>query len=203
MSVASTPSRYVAVTGNTPTFNERKTSMKTQKKRLPLIGFAALIALMVTGAYAFAENGMPPRQRQNMDDRGYNRPYRFQDMNLTDDQREKLESEHNAFFTAVRPLHQDLRAKRLELAAELAKKNPDAKRATALQKEISDLNTVLDQKQLEHALTIHKICPDVGRNCCGYGPGPGGGYGRQAGPAGPYCGDGRWKGHHGRGFHHR
>ncbi|MDL2268428.1 periplasmic heavy metal sensor [Desulfosarcina sp. OttesenSCG-928-A07] len=160
-----------------------------------LIGFVTFVMIM-TSTYAFAQQGTP---QQNRDDRGYNRPYRFQNLNLTDAQRDQLEAEHRAFFTAMQPYHQDLRAKRLELAAELAKKNPDAKRAAALQKEISDLDATLGQKQLEHALIIHKLSPDVGRNCCGYGFG-GGGYGYDGG-YGPHCKDGRWKGSGWR--HHR
>jgi hypothetical protein len=88
-------------------------------------------------------------------------------------------------------LRQDLYAKNLELRSELAKDNPDVQKAAALQKEISKLESGLDQKQLDFMLNLRKVAPDAGRGymmggrggMMGYGPG----YGNGAGPRGGYC----------------
>ena len=115
---------------------------------------------------------------------GYNR-------NLTDEQQKALDQERQAFLNATESLRQDLYAKNLELRSELAKDNPDAQKAAALQKEISKLESELDQKQLDFMLNARKVAPDAGRGymmggrggMMGYGPG----YGYGAGPRGGYC----------------
>jgi len=77
----------------------------------------------------------------------------------------------------------------------LAKENPNAETAAALQKEVSDFKAQMAQKRLEHILRVRKINPDLGRGFLsgrhrgpgmmgpGWGSydcpfdGPGGGYG--------------------------
>ena len=111
--------------------------------------------------------------------------------NLTDEQQKALDQERQAFLNATESLRQDLYAKNLELRSELAKDNPDAQKAAALQKEISKLESALDQKQLDFMLNARKVAPDAGRGymmggrggMMGYGPG----YGNGAGPRGGYC----------------
>ena len=74
----------------------------------------------------------------------------------------------------------------MELRTELARENPDARKAVALQKEISALEADLDEKRIEHRLKMQKITPDggrgfmMGRGGKGYGPG----YGRGGGQGG-------------------
>jgi zinc resistance-associated protein len=111
--------------------------------------------------------------------------------NLTDEQQKALDQERQAFLTATESLRQDLYAKNLELRSELAKDNPDAQKAAALQKEVSKLKSDLDQKQLDFMLNARKVAPDAGRGymmggrggMMGYGPG----YGNGAGPRGGSC----------------
>lgn len=111
--------------------------------------------------------------------------------NLTDEQKKALDQERQAFLNASDSIRQDLSAKNLELRSELAKDNPDAQKAAALQKEISKLESDLDQKQLDFMLNARKVAPDAGRGymmggrggMMGYGPGSGAG--RRSG----YC----WK----------
>ena len=111
--------------------------------------------------------------------------------NLTDEQQKALDQERQAFLNATENLRQDLYAKNLELRSELAKDDPDAQKAAALQKEISKLESDLDQKQLDFMLTARKVAPDAGRGymmggrggMMGYGPG----YRNGAGPRGGYC----------------
>jgi len=75
----------------------------------------------------------------------------------------------------------------------MAKENPDAKKAVALQKEISELESSLDEQQIEHRLKMQKIAPYAGRGYMmgrrGMGMGYGPGYGRGGGKGGFGPGD--------------
>jgi zinc resistance-associated protein len=97
---------------------------------------------------------------------------------LNDDEIEKLEKERNAYFEATEDLRQDLYARELELRSELAKKNPDSKKAAKLQNEVSKLEAKLDQKHIDHMIKMRKINPNAGRRFMyrggmGYGPSSG------------------------------
>ncbi len=78
---------------------------------------------------------------------------------LSDEQINKLKTLKTEFRNATLDLRQELRSKRLALESELAKSEPDAKTARALQKDISALNTELGQKRIEHVLEMKKIAP--------------------------------------------
>ena len=82
---------------------------------------------------------------------------------LSENQIRKLDEERTAFWEATKVLRQQIFQKRLELASELAKQNPDAAAAAAVQQQISDLMAQLAQKHLEHFLRVQKIVPDAGR----------------------------------------
>ena len=138
-------------------------STKTMRKGIIALGAAALIAV---GTAAVAGQG----KGYGDGDRGYGRHHRHGDCpygqrfaNLTDEQREQMESERQAFFEATRQNRQDLYAKRLELRAVMAQRTPDKQKAAALQKEVSDLQATLDQQRLEHIMAMRQIDPDAGR----------------------------------------
>jgi hypothetical protein len=82
---------------------------------------------------------------------------------LSEDQIRELGEEHTAFREATKGLRQQIYQKKLELASEVAKQEPDAAAAAALQQEISDILARLAQRHLEHLLRVQKINPDVGR----------------------------------------
>jgi len=94
---------------------------------------------------------------------------------LSDEDLDKLNQERQAFFEDTRELRENLYQKELELRSELAKKDPDAKKAVSLQKEISDLESQMDQKRLAQRLEMQKENPDV---FAGRGYGQGRGYGK-------------------------
>ena len=83
--------------------------------------------------------------------------------NLSDEDQEVLSKERQAFFDDTQDLRQDMYQKRLELQSELAKKNPDAPKAVALQNDISKLTEEFDQKRLDFILKMRKTNPDMGR----------------------------------------
>ena len=166
-----------------------------------LILLTATVSLVGIGATAFAGWG-----------RGYGRqmgwgggpggcpgygygPGATQDIALSDEQIKAIEEERSAFRKDTENLRQNLRVKELELRTELAQENPDTKKALALQKEISSLESDLDQKRIEHRIKMQKIMPEAGRGYKmgrggrGYGPGYGRGFGKGGYGGGP-CGGG-------------
>ena len=106
---------------------------------------------------------------------------------LSDEDIAKLDKERQRFFEATSDLRENLYQKELELRSELAKPEPDAKKAAGIQKEISNLESQLDQKRLDHRIKVRKDFPRSGYRGDGYGPrgrgmgrgmyGGGGGYG--------------------------
>ena len=89
---------------------------------------------------------------------------------LSDEDFTKLDKERQAFFEATSDLRENLYQKELELRSELAKPEPDAKKAAGLQKEISGLESELDQKRLDQRIKMRKDFPRFGYRGDGYGP---------------------------------
>jgi zinc resistance-associated protein len=90
---------------------------------------------------------------------------------LSDDQIARLDKERQDFYQATESLREALVQKELELRSELAKAEPDAQKAAALQKEISSLQSQLDQKRLDQGIRMRKDFPQLGYRGYGYGPG--------------------------------
>jgi hypothetical protein len=105
--------------------------------------------------------------------------------NLSAEDIARLDKERQTFFEATSDFREKLYQKELELRSELAKSEPDAKKAAGLQKEISSLESELDQKRLDHQIKMRKDFPRFGnRGNGGMGMGRGmygGGYGRGGG----------------------
>lgn len=120
--------------------------------------------------------------------------------NLSDEDSAKLEKERQAFFEETSDIRDNLYQKELELRSELAKKDADAEKAVGLQKEISDLESQLDQKRLAHRIKMKKENPQFADRGDGYGEGRrmGPGYGSRGmrsgygfrGPDPGYCQEG-------------
>jgi Spy/CpxP family protein refolding chaperone len=91
--------------------------------------------------------------------------------NLSDEEIAKLDNERQTFLKETSDLRDGMYQKELELRSEMAKRDPDAEKAVAIQKEISDLRSQLDQKRVEHRIKMKKEHPELftGR---GYGYGP-------------------------------
>ena len=83
--------------------------------------------------------------------------------NLTDDQIKAIDKERSAYLEATRETRQQLYSKELELKSELYKGKPEATKIGNLQKEISELESRLDQKHIDHVLKMKKITPNDGR----------------------------------------
>ena len=111
--------------------------------------------------------------------RGYGAGY------YDDERYQKYSKEREAFFNETESVRRGIHEKESALRNELAKDNPDPQIAAGLQKEISDLESQLNQKRLDHQLRMKKADPDYVPGGRGYGRGMGYGYGRQGG--GGYC----------------
>jgi len=148
-------------------------------RKLKIILIAA-IAILFSGIYASADGGKgyghycEMHQGQGWHQRVYGGPGCAAMDNLSEDETKKLDAERTAFFESTKGLRRKIYQKRLELASELAKENPDAALAATLQKDVSDFKAQMAQKHLEHILRVQKINPDLGRGFWGGGPmGPG------------------------------
>jgi zinc resistance-associated protein len=107
--------------------------------------------------------------------RGYDR--------LTEDQRNQLDRLNRRFYDETAKLRSQLWEKSGELNTLLDSSNPDVDKARAIQKEISELRSKLDQARINFELDAGKITPDL-RTGDGYGRGWGhhmGDYGRHMG----------------------
>jgi zinc resistance-associated protein len=172
-----------------------------------------VFSIMGFGGYAFAaqETGNGPHYRgwgyygHGGHHGEYGHPgYGYMMGNLSAEEIQKLDNQRNAFFKSTEDMRQQIYQKRLALESEFAKKNPDAKNAINLQKEISGLKAQIDQKRVEYLLEMKKINPAFGTGWMrpgrmGYGPGRMGyGYGgrfRGNGPMGygPFTGHPCWQ----------
>jgi Spy/CpxP family protein refolding chaperone len=187
------------------------------KNSIKKIFMVTIIVIMGFSGRAFAYSGMGyghhygwGHPMYGMHYGGYGGPASGCGGQFSEDQVQKLYKEQSAFFEATRDLREQLYQKGLELRSELAKDNPDANKAAALQKEISTLRAEFDQKRLNHILNMKKINPEIGR---GFGRryammGPGMMYGGRMGPwamgpggyAGPRGGYGMGPGMMGPGY---
>lgn len=159
-----------------------------------ILVMVTIVAVVGFGAYAFAGWGMGygPRGWGHMGPGWHHGGYGIQGYpsEPSDEEISKLNRDRQAFIEETSDLRESLYQKELELRAELAKKDPDAKKAVSLQKEISELVSELDQKRIERRIKMKKENPGMfsGR---GYGYG-GRGMGQGMGPGFGGRGGGCW-----------
>lgn len=152
-----------------------------------------VVAVMGFGGYAFADEGMGYERHHG--GWGHNEPgrhhggyecpgYGYMTGNLSEEDIQKIGEQREAFFKSTEDLRLKLYQKRLAMESEFAKKNPDAKNAENLQKEISDIRAQIDQKRIAHLIEMKKIYPGLGAGFMGSGM-MGHGYGRGYKGGGP------------------
>jgi hypothetical protein len=137
--------------------------MAMSKKLIIGLTIAAAIGI---GTYAFGHmgggygsmHGGPGMHQGYYGERGYD--YRA---DLKDEDIKALEEERSAFLKATESIRQNLYSKELELRSELYKENPDVSKAGPLQKEISELESELDQKRINHMIKIRKLSSNAGK----------------------------------------
>lgn len=119
-------------------------------------GVAAVLAvgvlfLLVYGASAWAWRGRVPWG-------GWGRPVCcWQPGSLTEEQISNLQELRRKYFDEIAPLREELFRKRLELRRLWLRENPNEKRISKLQKEISDLQARIAEKRTAFRLEVLKI----------------------------------------------
>ena len=130
------------------------------------INILAIIAIIVFGANAFAQqlgqSTYDTNENQKPVEKKFYRNYCYMNK-LTKEQIQKIHEQRKAFFNETEDLRQQLYEKETDLKSVLAKKEPDVEKAKAIQKEISDLKSQLEQKKIDHYIKIKKINPYLGR----------------------------------------
>jgi Spy/CpxP family protein refolding chaperone len=101
---------------------------------------------------------------------------------VTDSQRAELDKLQEQFESDTAKLREEIWNKSSELDTLMDSANPDANKVKTLQKEISDLQTKMADRQVNLELQAHKIAPDAR---FGRGFGRGYGMGQHYGPYGP------------------
>jgi Spy/CpxP family protein refolding chaperone len=84
---------------------------------------------------------------------------------LSSENAAKIDAARDKFYTETRELRDKIYDTRIALRSELGKDQPSKDKATALQKQLSQLQSEFDQKALAYHLTVDKLIPndDQGR----------------------------------------
>ncbi len=154
------------------------------KKLTSILGITMLVAALSVPVFAWAHGW--GRDQYNMGPRrgcsGYETEYGKGYGNLTEDQYGKLDKLNRKFYEENDQIKNKIWTKSQELNILLNSSNPDADKAKALQKEISELRSELDQACINFKLEAGKINPDTrfgekyGRGYGRYGRHMGGGH---------------------------
>ena len=145
----------------------------------------ASIALVGLTINAFAHGGMSRGGGWGHHGQGWHHQGEYgpgYDDQLTKEEYSQFDQKREAFFKETQELRSNLFEKERELQNELAKDEPDASKASRLQKEISELQAQFDQKRIDHMIEMRKLNPNIDRGYMQGGPMMGyGSYG------GDYC----------------
>jgi Spy/CpxP family protein refolding chaperone len=154
-----------------------------KRNTLIMTGIALFVSIAAVTAFAhgpgWGRGGGWGHRGPGWHHRGYYGPG-YEDQ-MSKEEYKQFEQKREAFFNETQDLRTNLYEKERELQNELAKSEPDASKASGLQKEISELRAQLDQKRIDHMVEMRKSNPNAGRGfmrggpMMGYGP-RGGGY---------------------------
>ncbi len=106
------------------------------------------------------------------------------DLNLTQEQMQKVQALREAHWQEVAPLQNELRSKQLELRSLWMQPNPEQEKIAARQKEVNALREKIQEKATKHRLEMRQILtPDqqakLETSYGGFAAGPG--FGRKGG----------------------
>ena len=149
-------------------------------KKLTLTLTAVLVGLLLT-SQAFAWGPGPGKGG------GYGscRETGLEKLNLTDDQKAKIESLREANYKATRPLREKLFDKAVELRRLWLQANPDKDKITAAQKELRTMRDEMEDKVIALRLEIRKVLtPEQNEKLANSRWGKGTGYGPRGGMRG-------------------
>lgn len=119
-------------------------------KKFSVLVVMLMVAVLGFGTTAFAGKG-------KRDGKGLVNCPAYKSLSAEDQQ--KVKAEQDAFRTDTKAIRDQIKQKHQALKAEMAKAQPDASAAAALQKEISDLKAQAGQKWIQHQINLKNINP--------------------------------------------
>lgn len=143
-----------------------------------LIGMFAVLAVALVASAALAGPGYGRGAGY-----GYGYGYGIHPVaNLTPEQSTKIQAIQQGHLKEIAPLQQQLLAKKMELRACWLSQNPDQAKINALQKDILNLSTRIQEKATNARLEMRKVLtPQQQAQLTAYGQGMGYGMGRKGG----------------------
>jgi Spy/CpxP family protein refolding chaperone len=125
-------------------------------KKLTLALMAVALGVLLTvPAFAFGPGGCPGNGPGG--DTGYHRDKIFKKLNLTDEQKTKIEALVSENQKAIRPLREKMFDKSVELRRLWLQANPDKDKITAAQKELRTLRDKKEDKATTLRFEIRKV----------------------------------------------
>lgn len=149
-----------------------------KKKYRTTAAIAAMMALVLTGGWAFAHGSWGKKGS------GYPGSCHEDYSQLSPEQREKLEAQEQKFYEETAELRQELYQERLELQGLWVDPKTDSEKIRAKQREIFQIEQQLREKALEYRLATRDLFPqgNPGWGTWGHGRHMGYGYGMGHGP---------------------
>jgi len=123
-------------------------------RKLTLTLTAVAVGLLLTSqAFAWGPGRGPGAGR----DCGYRSEAGFEKLNLTDDQKAKIEALQDANYKATKPVREKMFDKSVELRRLWLQANPDKGKITAAQKELRTLRDEMEDTLIALRLEIRKV----------------------------------------------
>ncbi|HDQ03810.1 MAG TPA: periplasmic heavy metal sensor [Deltaproteobacteria bacterium] len=165
------------------------------KKLMLTLAASGLVVLLAMPSFAIGprEGRGPQAKYGNTDysDRGYHRDKALTRLNLTDEQKTKIEALRLAHDKNVRPIREEMFDKSVELRRLWLQPDPDKNKINAKQKEVRALRNKLEDKRTDFRLEVNKVLtPEQKETLATYGWGRKPGYGPRGGKRGPGSGYG-------------
>ena len=112
---------------------------------------------LLFGIQTFAFGSRPNYNPDECRGHGYHREARLQKLNLTDEQKAKIEKLQIAHQKEIKPIREKMFDKSVELRRMWLQTNPDKDKIIALQKEVRTLRDQLQDKSTEQRLELRKL----------------------------------------------
>ena len=128
-----------------------------KRNTLIMTGIVLFVSIATVSAYAHGPGWGMGRGYHMMDSWARGGGYG----NLTDEQRNEMSRLDRKYFDQTTDMRNKLYTKESELQTILNSPNPDVDKAKAVQKEISDLRSQLDEKRIEYDIEARKAAPDA------------------------------------------
>lgn len=159
-------------------------------KKLTVTVIAVAIGLLLnTQVFAFGPGpGYGPGQGRGC---GYHSEAGLWKLNLTDEQKTKIEALQSAHQKEIRPIREKMFDKSVALRRLWLQANPDKDKILSLQKEVRTLRDQLEDKATTQKLEIRQVLtPEQQEKLAGFGWGRGMGFGPRGGMRGQGGGPG-------------